>query len=53
MAASFIPILFIWTFATEIPFILLLGPPVIKACYKAFPSFKLRIKTDNKGETIG
>jgi hypothetical protein len=31
---------FIWTFTTEIPFLLLLGPPVLKACYKAFPSSK-------------
>lgn len=29
---------FIWTFTTEIPFLLLLGPPVLKACYRAFPS---------------
>ncbi len=29
---------FVWTFTTEIPFLLLLGPPVLKACYKAFPS---------------
>lgn len=36
--ASLIPIIFVWTFATEIPFILLLGPPIIKACRKAFPS---------------
>ncbi|MFQ5999716.1 MAG: hypothetical protein ACE5J6_02955 [Candidatus Bathyarchaeia archaeon] len=28
---------FIWTFATEIPFLLLLGPPILKACYRAFP----------------
>lgn len=40
IASSFIPIIFVWTFATEIPFILLVGPPVIKACYKAFPSLK-------------
>jgi len=38
--SSFIPIIFIWTFATEIPFILFLGPPIIKACYRAFPSLK-------------
>lgn len=38
--SSFMPIIFVWTFATEIPFILLLGPPVIKACYKAYPSLK-------------
>src|SRR3990170_2723541 len=34
---EFIPILFVWTFATEIPFILLLSPPIIKVCYSAFP----------------
>jgi len=28
---------FIWTFATEIPFLITLGPPILKACYKAFP----------------
>ncbi|MCW3998491.1 MAG: ECF transporter S component [Candidatus Bathyarchaeota archaeon] len=38
--SSFIPIIFVWTFATEIPFILFLGPPIIKACYRAFPSLK-------------
>ena len=42
---SFIPIIFVWTFATEIPFILLLGPPIIKACYKAYPSLKISQKT--------
>ncbi len=36
ISASLIPLIFVWTFATEIPFVLLLGPPVIKACYKAF-----------------
>jgi len=29
---------FIWTFTTEIPFLLLRGPPILKACYRAFPS---------------
>jgi len=43
---SFIPIIFVWTFATEIPFILLLGPPIIKACYKAYPSLKTTKKTE-------
>ncbi len=32
--------LFVWTFATEVPFVLLVGPPIIKACYRAFPSLK-------------
>lgn len=41
-SASLILPLFVWTFATEIPFILLVGPPIIKACYKAFPSLKQR-----------
>ena len=35
---SFIPLIFVWTFATEIPFVLILGPPIIKACRNAFPS---------------
>lgn len=30
----------VWTFATEIPFLILLGPPIMEACYKAFPSLK-------------
>lgn len=47
ISPQFIPIIFVWTFATEIPFILILGPPVIKACYKAFPS----LKTSQKPET--
>jgi hypothetical protein len=28
---------FVWTFTTEIPFLLILGPPILKACYRAFP----------------
>jgi len=40
LSTVFIPVIFIWTFASEIPFILILGPPVIKACYRAFPSLK-------------
>lgn len=32
------PLIFVWTFATEIPFVLLIGPPIIKACRNAFPS---------------
>lgn len=40
LQASLIPAIFVWTFATEIPFVLLFGPPVIKACYNAFPSLR-------------
>lgn len=50
-AAAYILPLFVWTFATEIPFVLLLGPPIIKACYKAFPSLKrkeLQVKQSEK-----
>jgi len=36
----FILLWFIWTFTTEIPFLLLLGPPILKACYRAFPNLK-------------
>ncbi|HSV49078.1 MAG TPA: hypothetical protein VLH35_02090 [Candidatus Acidoferrales bacterium] len=39
-AAIYILPLFVWTFATEIPFVLLLGPPIIKAAYRAFPSLR-------------
>ncbi len=28
----------VWTFATEIPFIVTIVPPIVKVCYKAFPS---------------
>jgi len=40
LQATLIPAIFIWTFATEIPFVLLVGPPVIKACRAAFPSLR-------------
>ena len=47
---SFVIPLFVWTFATELPFILLVGPPIIKACYRAFPSLAQRSR--QKGEEI-
>lgn len=31
---------FIWTFTTEIPFLIALGPPIIWAVYRAFPRFQ-------------
>lgn len=34
--------LFIFTFATEIPFLLLLGPPIIEAAIRAFPNLKTK-----------
>jgi uncharacterized membrane protein len=42
----FIPLIAMWTIATEIPFILIICPPIIHACYKAFPS----LKTSEKNE---
>jgi hypothetical protein len=35
-------ILFAWTFATEIPFMIVLVPPIVEACQKAFPSLKTK-----------
>jgi uncharacterized membrane protein len=46
----YIPLIFVWTFATEIPFILILGPPIIKACTNAFPSLKVTPKTEPRKE---
>ena len=46
--ASLVPIIFVWTFVTEIPFVLLVGPPVIKACYRAFPSLRLKKKSERE-----
>jgi uncharacterized membrane protein len=44
--------LFVWTFATEIPFILLVGPPIIQACYRAFPSLEQRRSSHGKGVAV-
>jgi len=38
--------LFTWTFATEIPFLLILGPPILEAISRAFPT--LGKKTTSK-----
>ena len=34
----FILLWLVWTFATEIPFLMAVGPPILKACFKAFPT---------------
>jgi len=34
----FILLWLVWTFATEIPFLMAIGPPILKACYTAFPA---------------
>jgi hypothetical protein len=33
---------FLWTYFTEIPFLILVVPPILAACYIAFPSLKPR-----------
>jgi len=35
-------ILFAWTFATEIPFMVIVVPPIVEACRKAFPQLKTK-----------
>jgi hypothetical protein len=50
VGVTFVLPLFVWTFATEIPFVLLVGPPIIKTCYRAFPS--LRQRSQQKGEVL-
>jgi len=30
----------VWTFCSEIPFMIILGPPILEACYRAIPSLK-------------
>jgi len=47
---EFIPIIAVWTIATEIPFILILCPPIINVCYKAFPSLKRSHKNEEKAK---
>jgi hypothetical protein len=49
VSATFVLPIFIWTFATELPFIIFVGPPVIKACYRAFPSLR---RKENKVTNI-
>ena len=43
--------LFTWTFVTEIPFMLVLGPPIIEAIHKAFPTL-MKQSSVNKSETL-
>lgn len=39
---------FFFTFFTEIPFVLILGPPIIAAVYKAFPTLARRNKSSEQ-----
>jgi uncharacterized membrane protein len=38
----------IWTFSTEIPFLLVLGPPIVEAIYKAFPNLKKELSSEQQ-----
>lgn len=40
----------VWTFATEIPFLIVLGPLILKVCYRAFPFLNPSNKESIKGE---
>jgi uncharacterized membrane protein len=40
----------IFTFATEIPFLIIFGPPVLAACYRAFPNLNTTKKGNNSAE---
>jgi len=35
---------FVWVYSTEIPFLIALGPPILKACRKAFPNLTPEIE---------
>lgn len=50
LQASLIPIIFVWTFATEIPFVLLVSPPIIKVCQLAFPLLRQRQQNQLKAK---
>jgi hypothetical protein len=41
---------FFFTFFTEIPFVLILGPPIIAAIYKAFPTLAKRTQKNQQSE---
>jgi hypothetical protein len=38
LPASAAVIYFVWTFSNQMPFLLIFGPPILNACYRAFPS---------------
>jgi hypothetical protein len=50
LSASFASLIFVWTFATEIPFVLLISPPVVKACYAAFPFLRQSQQNQTKAK---
>ncbi len=43
----------VWTFSTEIPFLLVIGPPIIEAVYRAFPNLKAKEQAKGNGSEKG
>jgi len=52
LAAMYMLPLFVWTVATELPFILLFGVPILKVVKIAFPALQYKNTLSKKGETI-
>jgi uncharacterized membrane protein len=50
LSASFASVIFVWTFVTEIPFVLLIVPPVVKATRGAFPFLSQGNRTQEKAK---
>lgn len=50
LTGSLASIVFVWTFVTEVPFVLLISPPVIKACQAAFPFIRQSQATKEKAK---
>lgn len=48
--STFIPIIFVWTFVTEIPFVLLISPPVVKVIRQAFPFLRQTPQENGKAK---
>jgi uncharacterized membrane protein len=44
---------FVFTFSTEIPFLLILGPPILEAVYRTFPNLKPKKNQGNTSEENG
>lgn len=51
LSASFASLIFVWTFVTEIPFVLLVVPPVVKATQEAFPFLRQNRMGQNKANS--
>jgi len=50
LTASLASLVFVWTFVTEIPFVLLIVPPVVKVTQEAFPFLRQNRADQEKGK---